>query len=303
MGIGGHRKSIIFFIALGACLVALAIALNVSWIVLNWRAGVLFVLGVLFFLAIIAGLVLNTIFLVREIRKNEQHDHFINAVTHELKTPVASIRLYLETLKSRDLDETKRQEFYNIMLADSDRLLHTIEQVLRVGRTGRWHSRLNRSHFDVREMVEECLELARSRHHLPREALSCKADLSGPAGSIVFGDLDELRAAVTNLLDNAIKYSGPKVEVEVEITRTADEQLFIRVKDHGVGIAQDELKAVFNRFYRIPGAVAMRVKGTGLGLFIVRSIAEKHGGRAFAESEGTGKGSTFTIQIPVSAPK
>lgn len=300
---GGHRKSIIFFIALGACLVALAITLNVSWIVLNWRAGVLFVLGVLFFLAIIAGLVLNTIFLVREIRRNEQHDHFINAVTHELKTPVASIRLYLETLKSRELDEAKRQEFYNIMLADSDRLLHTIEQVLRVGRSGRWHSRLNRSHFDVRDMVQECLELARKRHHLPQEALSCKADLSGPSGSIVYGDLDELRAAVTNLIDNAIKYSGPNVNVEVEISRSVEEQLFIRVKDHGVGIPQDQLKAVFKRFYRIPGTVAMRVKGTGLGLFIVRSIAEKHGGRVYAESEGTGKGSTFTIQIPVSSPR
>ena len=303
MGIGGQRKSIIFFIALGTCLVALAITLNVGWIVLSWRTGILFILGVLFFLAIIAGLVLNTIFLVREIRKNEQHDHFINAVTHELKTPVASIRLYLETLKARDLDEAKRQEFYNIMLADSDRLLHTIEQVLRVGRSGRWHTRLNRSHFDVHEMVEECLQLARNRHHLPADSLSCTSNLSGPSGSIVFGDLDELRAAVVNLLDNAIKYSGPKVDVEVEISRNLEDQLLIRVRDHGVGIAQQELKAVFKRFYRVPGAVAMRVKGTGLGLFIVRSIAEKHGGKAYAESEGAGKGSTFTIQIPASSPR
>src|SRR5690606_28467651 len=124
------RKSLIF-IALGACLVALAVALNVSWIVINRRAGLLLVLGIIFFLVIITGLVLNTIFLVREIRRNEQHDAFINAVTHELKTPVASIRLYLETLQRRELDEARRREFYGIMLADSDRLLHLIEQVLR----------------------------------------------------------------------------------------------------------------------------------------------------------------------------
>src|SRR5260370_930981 len=215
MATGGHRKSIIFFIAFGVCLVLLAITLNVGWVVLSWRTGVLFVLGILFFLAIIAGLVLNTIFLVREIRRNEQHDQFINSVTHELKTPIASIRLYLETLQSRDIDEAKRREFYNIMLADSDRLLHTIEQVLRVGRTGRWHSRLNRSEFDVQQMVLECLDLARKRHRLPDEALHCMNTLQNPDDSTVYGDLDELKAAVTNLLDNAIKYSGPNIEVEV----------------------------------------------------------------------------------------
>src|SRR5205823_5348061 len=145
-----------FFITLGACLVALAIALQVGWIVLNLRnlrTGVLLILGVLFFAVIISGVVLNTIFLVREIRRNEQHDAFINAVTHELKTPVASIRLYLETLQSREIDEAKRREFYNVMLADSDRLQNTIEQVLRAGATGRTGRHLNRSTIDLAELV------------------------------------------------------------------------------------------------------------------------------------------------------
>src|SRR6266404_5781969 len=128
---GRRRKSIVFFIVLGACLVALAIALNVGWILLNWRQVALLVLGIIFFLLIITGLVLNTIFLIREIRRNEQHDAFINAMTHELKTPLASIRLYLETLQTRPVDEGQRQEFYKVMLADSDRLLQTVEQVLR----------------------------------------------------------------------------------------------------------------------------------------------------------------------------
>ena len=131
--ISGRRRSVIFFTVFGICLVAIAVALNVSWIVLNWRMGVLAILGVILFCLIIAGMVLNTIFLVREIRRNEQHDSFLNAVTHELKTPVASIRLYLQTLQTRELDAEKRHEFYRIMLEDSDRLLHTIEQVLRAG--------------------------------------------------------------------------------------------------------------------------------------------------------------------------
>src|SRR4026209_1072903 len=133
--IRGRRRSVIFFTVFGICLVAFAVALNVSWVVLNWQTGVLAILGVILFLLIIAGMVLNTIFLVREIRRNEQHDSFLNAVTHDLKTPVASIRLYLQTLQTRDLDADKRREFYRIMLEDSDSLIHTIEQVLRAGST------------------------------------------------------------------------------------------------------------------------------------------------------------------------
>src|SRR4026207_375014 len=161
-----RRKSVAFFITLGACLVALAVALNVGWIILNLREVVLLVLGIIFFLVLIFGLVLNTTLLIREIRRNEQHDAFINAVTHELKTPIASIRLYLETLKARDVDEEQRREFYNIMLADSDRLLNTVEQVLRAGRTGHKRRRIANSVIDLGEMVRECLEITRVRYGL-----------------------------------------------------------------------------------------------------------------------------------------
>jgi len=122
MPFGGHRKSIAFFITLGSCLVVLAVTLNIGWILLNWQTGVLLIFGVLFFALIITGVVLNTVFLVREIHRNEQQDRFINAVTHELKTPVASIRLYLETLQTRQVEDAKRKEFYGIMVADSQRL-------------------------------------------------------------------------------------------------------------------------------------------------------------------------------------
>src|SRR5438132_2710628 len=147
MAVSSRRKSVAFFITLGACLVALAIALNVGWILLNWREVALLVFGIIFFLLIIFGLVLNTTFLIREIRRNEQHDAFINAVTHELKTPIASIHLYLETLKTRDLSEEQRQGFYDVMLADSDRLLQTAEQVLRAGRTSHRRRRINPTFF------------------------------------------------------------------------------------------------------------------------------------------------------------
>src|SRR5436853_4808110 len=134
--ISGRQRKAITFTVLGICLVAAAVTLNISWLVINWREGMMIVFGSIFFLVIISLGVINTIFLVREIRRNEQHDSFINAVTHELKTPVASIRLYLQTLQSRELDEGKRQEFYRVMVEDTDRLLGTIEQVLHAGRLG-----------------------------------------------------------------------------------------------------------------------------------------------------------------------
>jgi two-component system, OmpR family, sensor histidine kinase SenX3 len=259
---------------------------------------VLVVLGIVLFIPIIAGMVLNTIFLVREIRRNEQHDSFINAVTHELKTPVASIRLYLQTLQTRDLDEAKRREFYRIMLEDSDRLLQTIEQVLRAGSSGSRLRRIARTRVDLGEIARECVELARKRFHLDPEALAYDERMSSDR-PVVLGDPEELGAAIWNLIDNAVKYSSGEIQIRVTLERIEGQRLAVRVTDRGVGISPAELKRIFRRFYRIPAGVAMRTKGSGLGLFIVRSVARKHGGRAFAESEGAGQGSTFTLLLPL----
>jgi signal transduction histidine kinase len=293
--ISGRKRKAITFTVLGICLVAAAVTLNVSWLVLNWREGMLIVFGSIFFLVIIAGVVINTIFLVREIRRNEQHDSFINAVTHELKTPVASIRLYLETLQSRELDEAKRREFYRIMLEDSDRLLHTIEQVLRAGATGSILRSGAKTRLDLREIARECVELARTRFHLSPDALQYVEHTSH---AIVLGDGEELKAAVWNLLDNAVKYSHGDPKILVELEEMHNNRIAVRVTDNGVGISPAELKRIFKRFYRIPASVAVRAKGSGLGLFIVRSVARKHGGRAFAQSAGQGQGSTFTLLLP-----
>ncbi|MDZ4797972.1 MAG: HAMP domain-containing sensor histidine kinase [Bryobacteraceae bacterium] len=297
---GGRRRAKAFFITLGACMVVLTITLQFGWIVLNWRTGLLLVLGVIFFGLILTGVVLNTIFLIREIRRNEQHDAFINSVTHELKTPVASMRLYLQTLQSRPVTDEKRQEFYGIMLADSDRLLNTIEQVLRAARTPTAKPAL-KTRVDLHELVSECIEITRLRHHLEGTAFAYAAP-SQQGTTSVMGDIDELRAAVSNLLDNAIKYGGQNVKVAVELTNSGAQNIVLRVRDWGAGIPPAELKRIFRRFYRVPSSLAIRVKGTGLGLFIVRSVAERHGGRAWAESEGPGRGSTFSLELPV-APR
>jgi len=296
MVVAGRRKSIVFFIALGVGLITVIVLQYIGWVLLNWRTGILLFFGVLLLATIISGIVLNTIFLVREIRRNEQHDAFINAVTHELKTPVASIRLYLETLLTRDVDESKREEFYRIMLDDSGRLLTTIEQVLRTGRTGAVNRVLNLTSINLGALVEECVERVRALYHLQPDSLRYQA------GSVIRieGDLDEVRAALANLIDNAVKYSGGDVNVIVEAKKLDGKYVAVRVRDQGPGIPKTELKRIFKRFYRVPGPIATRLKGTGLGLYIVRSVAKRHGGRAWAESEGPGHGSTFVLQLPIS---
>jgi signal transduction histidine kinase len=293
--ITGRRRSVIFFTVFGIILVAIALTLNVSWIVLNWRTGVLAILGVILFALIIAGMVLNTIFLVREIRRNEQHDSFLNAVTHELKTPVASIRLYLQTLQTRDLDPEKRREFYRIMLEDSDRLLHTIEQVLRAGSARSRFRREVRTQVNLGEVASECVNLARTRFHLDDQSLAYENHASAP---VVLGNSEELKAAVWNLIDNAIKYSPAQIRVMVALDEPEEGRIAVRVSDRGIGISSTELKRIFRRFYRTPALGAVRTKGSGLGLFIVRSVARNHGGRAFAESAGAGHGATLTIMLP-----
>jgi signal transduction histidine kinase len=296
MRITSRTKAIAFFITLGACLVALAVALNVTWILLNWRRVVPLVLGIIFFGVIIAGLVVNTIFIVREIRRNERHDSFLNAVTHELKTPIASIRLYLETLQSRPVDEVQRRDFYRIMLQDADRLLGTVDQVLKAGEVRDGSRRKNWQEVDFAEVVENTLDLARLRHNLPPESLRFG---SKPVGElVVMGNQEELRTAVFNLFDNAIKYSGDDKDIVVDVHTPNVDTILLSVRDHGIGIPRVELKRIFNRFYRGQNAATGQVKGTGLGLFIARAVARRYGGDAYAESAGEGFGSTFTIKLP-----
>ncbi|MGE5714814.1 MAG: sensor histidine kinase [Betaproteobacteria bacterium] len=296
MRIASRGKTIAFFITLGACLIGVAVALNVSWIVLKWREVGALVLGIVFFGFIIAGVVLNTVFLVREIRRNEQQDSFLNAVTHELKTPVTSIRLYLQTLQRRDLAEKERRDFYRIMLEDTDRLLGTVEQVLKAGEARHGANQNHREEISFAEIVRDSVELAQLRHHLAPGALRLGEIPSG--GVVVIGNREELRTAVANLLDNAVKYTGAEKDIVVDLQTPDMDTALLRVRDNGVGIARSQLKRIFGRFYRIPTQVTSTVRGTGLGLFIVRSIVKRHGGEVMAESAGEGRGSTFTIRLP-----
>src|SRR4051812_33426193 len=245
-------------ITIGSILIAVAIALTIAWQILagsDWvarEAGslrwVIYFLGTLLFLLLIAGLTLMVLLLIREVRLNERQSNFISAVTHELKTPVASLKLYLDTLQMRDLPESRRDDFYRTMRQDLDRLHATINNVLNAAMyTDR--PVVDPQPLDFAKVVRRSVDLTRTRHQLPRESFTYE----GPESLNLRGDADALETAVLNLLDNAVKYSKEPghVKVEVEVTANGDGQAHLRVRDHGVGMSRAHLRFIFNRFYRI----------------------------------------------------
>ena len=297
MNITRRRGTIAFFITLGAILVGLTITQS-AWLLLNERTVAFAILGILLFASLIAGVVLNTIFLVREVRRNERQDSFLNAVTHELKTPIASIRLYLETLQRRPVDEPQRQEFYKIMLSDSDRLLATVEQVLKAGELGQRHRQQNRTVINLESLVADCITITLQRHHLPEGSIILEP-VPGAVRLHTLGIAEDLRTAVINVLDNAVKYSPDGVHVRCSLAIVDYSYIALTITDTGVGLDPSQFKRIFKRFYRVPGRSLAKIKGTGLGLFLVRNIARQHGGDATASSPGPGLGVTITITLPL----
>ena len=298
MNISRRRGATAFFITLGVLLTTTAVVLNITWIRLNTRRLAFDFLAVVLFAIIIAGVVLNTVFLVREIRRNERQDSFLNAVTHELKTPIASIRLYLDTLQRRPVEEAQRQKFYTTMRSDTDRLLATVEQVLKAGEIGHRERAQQSTRIELFPLVAECVQTALARHHLPSDAIHL-SEIPGHVRLFITANVEDIRTAISNLIDNAIKYSPNGVHIRCQLAIEHYTWAVLSVSDTGVGIPARELKRIFKRFYRAPSNDLVKIKGTGLGLFLVRTIARQHGGDVHAASEGPGKGSTMYLRLPL----
>ena len=302
MNITRRRGFIALSITLGAILVGVTVYLNISYIVLHKGRVLSLILGIILSGILVAGVVLNTVFLVREVRRNERQDSFLNAVTHELKTPIASIRLYLETLQRRDISESQRQDFYKIMLADSDRLLGTVDQVLKAGELGARDRHQGRALLELAPLVADCIAITLQRHHLPAEAIQL-APVPVGVRLHVRAIPEDLRTAVLNILDNAVKYSPNGVHVVCSIAIVRYTRLALTVTDTGLGLAPNQLKQIFKRFYRVPGRNAVKIKGTGLGLFLVRAIARQHGGDIAAASPGPNLGASIILTLPLASPQ
>jgi len=182
------------------------------------------------------------------------------------------------------------------MLSDSDRLLATVEQVLKAGEVGQRRRNHVRLRIDLDEIVREAISATLRSHHLDESAIQFVG--VGGRDTMTVGNPEDLRTAVLNILDNAVKYSPQQPRIAVRLGTRGETWVVLSVTDQGLGIAPANLKRIFKRFYRVPARNVFRVKGTGLGLFLVRSIARQHGGDAFAESAGEGHGATIVLQLP-----
>lgn len=304
------RRSIGFPLTIGIVLTTLAVVLAVGWQLLvvsdlrpvaqglttvHW---VLLILGGVVSALIIVGLVLLCAWLVREMRVNQRQQAFLDAVTHEMKTPLASLRLSLDTLDRHALAPERRREFQGRMREDMDRLTRTVEQVLNAARAEARVRKPQRERVELGSLIDRCIGEIRSRHALPEDAIVVR----GERPAFVWGDSDEFALVFRNLLENAVKYSQAAVAVEVAIVASGDARTSVEIRDEGIGIAPRDLRKIFHRFYRAGREVQRTVAGLGLGLFIVRSLVRRHGGRVVAQSEGSGRGSRFVVTLRRAPP-
>lgn len=291
-------------ITLTSALVAISIALTVGWQILvarEFRALMtgftavhwfLVVVGALFFAAIITASILQTVWLVREIRTGQRQRSFIDAVTHELHTPLATLRLYLDTLESAQADEAQKAEFLGIMGQELDRLERTVGHLLHAARSE--EGTRPRTEIDLLALLEECAEDLRERHGLDDKAVRVHP---GPAVR-VRGEREALRLAFRSLLENAVHYAADEVRVDVNLRTPSRRWVEVEVADQGVGLPASEWERIFERFQRLAPAGLLPGRGLGLGLHLVRSIVRLHKGSVHAESDGVGTGSRFVVKLP-----
>ncbi|MBS4035419.1 MAG: HAMP domain-containing histidine kinase [Ignavibacterium sp.] len=253
-----------------------------------------FVVGIVMLTGLSFILVLFFRHLSIQIRLTKLYDNFIANITHELKSPLSSIQLYLETLRTREVPPDKSKEFYDLMIRDSARLQNLINSILEISAL---EGKQNRNHFTTQRVNEIFPKLIRDsveQFRLPDNSLDVK--VSGDCE--VFIDVNSFKMVFDNLVDNAVKYSPGNLKIEV-FANCNPKKLIVDFKDNAIGIAGKEQKKIFQKFYRIYDKDIPNVKGTGLGLYWAREIIKTHKGKISVHSDGRGKGTTFRIELPV----
>lgn len=306
MMVAPKRRSISLPITLSSVAVALTITMLVGWtlvIASNMEAlresavgnvGLL-VGGIFSFVAIITVLVMFTVFLVREISEVRRQTNFIDSVTHELKTPLASLRLAAETLARPELEADRREQLRVMMLQDVSRLVSLVDGILDASRLlGGRHEAGSISEVEVAELTRTVSAEIVRRHHISTECVSFELDEQ----LVLVVDPIALRTIVSNLIDNAIKYSDGVPEIHVSARRCDTRQIELTVHDRGIGIAKGDLKRIFQRFYRVPEEAVRSRHGTGLGLFVVAALVKSIGGKIDATSAGIGQGTIIRVLFP-----
>ncbi|MEB3329451.1 MAG: HAMP domain-containing sensor histidine kinase [Candidatus Sericytochromatia bacterium] len=258
-----------------------------------WMPTMVLVAGWLMGLAVIVGLIVFVVTLARQIRLNQRQQNFIDSVTHELKSPLTSLKLHLETIQRRPLSEEQLAGFTSTMLADVERLDQLIDHVLEAARAESIRRPLRRERIDLKGRVETVARLVEGRHGLPAGTIVVRGTVP-PLPT----DPSALDLVLTNLLDNAVKYSLDEVSVTVSLTPVAGGGASIAVADAGVGIPKGHVRRIFHRFHRVGNELTRIRQGTGLGLYIVKETVRQLGGAIRVDSPGEHQGSVFTLTLP-----
>ncbi|MFO0946694.1 MAG: HAMP domain-containing sensor histidine kinase [Planctomycetota bacterium] len=294
-GIMRSRRTLHFPITLSVVLMVLNVALMVCWIVLlaqlYWWSAL--TVGTVIFVVILVGLVLYLILAIKEIRLNQRQANFVDSVTHELKSPIASLRLYLETLQLRTVNEEKREYFYQVMVDDLDRLDRLINQLLEVGRLDAVATEAVQEDIAMEPLLKECAHAACMQYKRPDTSIRFET-----VPAVVRGGKLALEMIFRNLLDNAFKYSGEEPEVEVQMVMKGNHRVITRISDNGPGVPLDIRKKIFGLFYRGGTELTRSKKGTGLGLYIVYTLVRKMGGKVSVHGRGKSPGSVFEVELP-----
>jgi two-component system, OmpR family, phosphate regulon sensor histidine kinase PhoR len=253
-----------------------------------------FVGGIVLLTGLSVSLVLIFRHLNIQIKLNALYDNFIANVTHELKSPLSSIQLYLETLNSRDVPEDKKKEFYGLMMRDAERLKNLVNSILEIASMDKKKFYKDFEVYKADETIKKIILESAEQFQLNESAVK----FSGDAGCDILLDRNSIKTVFDNLVDNSIKYSVSPLEIMIKFKRNT-KKIEIEFSDNGIGIQNDEIKKIFQKFHRIYDKDIPNVKGTGLGLYVVREIIKNHKGKVFASSEGKGMGSKFKIELPI----
>jgi signal transduction histidine kinase len=297
------RRSLGWPITLGVVMIVLLVALTVGWVVVSVSAALqstnagpywaVLAVGTTFLLLVLAGVVLYLALAIKSIRLNQRQSNFIDSVTHELKSPIASLKLCLQTLARHHLPPEQETDFHRFMLEDLQRLDNLIDHLLDAARLDQKPVESEAEDVDLALLLERCTQTTCQRYRLPPETIKRHLE---PA--VVRARPIDLEMVFRNLLDNAVKYAGTVPEVGVDLFRGADGRVKVRINDNGPGIPAKLRRKIFGRFVRLGSELERSKPGTGLGLYIVRTLVKRMHGQITVRGRGSQPGTVFEVELP-----